>query len=98
LQVHVLFNPSLNNSGMGDTGATSGGQLVASDGPVASALAASTGFAAATSGYSGASSDGYQDLLAHHALTALFDTANTPGNLVQTARIATGADTTFTLA
>jgi glucoamylase len=67
LRLFVLFNPSLNNSGMGDTGATSGGQLVAGDGPVASALAASTGFAAATSGYSGTSSDGYQDLLAHHA-------------------------------
>src|SRR6266536_928361 len=75
LQLYVLFNPSLNNSGMGDTGATAGGQLVASDGPVASALAASTGFTAATSGYSGASSDGYQDLLAHHVLTAAFDSA-----------------------
>src|SRR5205085_5276210 len=98
LQLYVLFNPSLNNSGMGDTGATSGGQLVAADGPVASALAASTGFTAATSGYSGSSSDGYQDLLAHHALTGLFSSASTPGNLVQTAAIPVGADTTFTLA
>src|SRR5215831_11253062 len=28
LQLYVLFNPSLNNSGMGDTGATVSGQLV----------------------------------------------------------------------
>jgi len=98
LQLYVLFNPSLNNSGMGDTGATSGGQLVASDGPVASALAASGGFTATTSGYSGTSSDGYQDLLAHHTLTAQFDMAATAGNLVQTAQVAVGTDTTFTLA
>jgi glucoamylase len=98
LQLYVLFNPSLNNSGMGDTGATSGGQLVASDGPVASAVAASGGFAAATSGYSGTSSDGYQDLLAHRTLTAQFDSAAAPGNLVQMAQVTVGADTTFTLA
>jgi glucoamylase len=98
LRLFVLFNPSLNNSGMGDTGATSNGQLVASDGPVASALAASGGFAAASSGYSGTSSDGYQDLLAHHALSAQFGSASAPGNLVQTAEVTVGADTTFTLA
>ena len=98
LRLFALFNPSLNNSGMGDTGATSGGQLVASDGPVASALAASGGFAATSSGYSGTSSDGYQDLLAHHTLSAQFDTASTPGNLVQTAEVTVGSDTTFTLA
>src|SRR5262249_21675057 len=53
LQLYVLFNPSLNNSGMGDTGATSGGQLVASDGPGASALAAAGGFSAAPRGAPG---------------------------------------------
>jgi glucoamylase len=98
LRLFVLYNPSLNNSGMGDTGATSSGQLVASDGPVASALAASGGFAAASSGYSGTPSDGFQDLSAHHALSAQFDTAGAPGNLVQTAQITVGTDTTFTLA
>ncbi|HXM54739.1 MAG TPA: glucan 1,4-alpha-glucosidase [Candidatus Dormibacteraeota bacterium] len=98
LRLFALYNPSLNNSGMGDSGATVGGQLVASDGPVASALAASTGFAAASSGYSGTTSDGFQDLQAHRALTSLFDSANTPGNLVQTAQVTVGSDTTFTLA
>ena len=43
-QLYVLYNPSLSNSGMGDTAATSGGALVASDGGVASALMSSSGF------------------------------------------------------
>ena len=98
LALYVLYNPSLGNSGMGDTGATANGQLVASDGSVASALASSTGFTAATSGYSGTASDGFQDLSAHHSLTAQYDSAGTPGNLVQTAQIPVGTDTTFTLA
>jgi glucoamylase len=98
LALYVLFNPSLANSGGGDTGATSGGMLVGSDGSVASALAASSGFTAATNGYSGTSSDGFQDLTANHRLTAVYDTASTPGNLVQTAQVPVGTDTTFTLA
>lgn len=100
LRLYVLYNPSLGGRGMGDTGASADGRLVANDGPVASALAASTGFAEQTSGYSGTASDGYQDLTAHHALTAGYDAAETPGNLVQTAEIPVGAstDTTFTLA
>ncbi|MBG6137455.1 glycoside hydrolase family 15 protein [Longispora fulva] len=98
LQLYVLYNPSLNNSGMGDTGATSAGQLVASDGPVSSALAVSTGFTALTSGYSGTSSDGYVDLRANHVLDATYDSAPTPGNLVQFGQVPVGTDTTFTLA
>lgn len=98
LKLYVLFNPSLDGSGMGDTGATSGGQLVGSDGPVASALAASTGFTAATNGYSGSASDPYTDLVTHHGFTATYDTAGTAGNLVQAAAIPVGTDTTFTLA
>ncbi|GAB2755974.1 glucan 1,4-alpha-glucosidase [Amycolatopsis magusensis] len=98
LQLYALYNPSLNNSGMGDTGATSGGQLVASDGPVSSALAASTGFTKLTSGYSGSASDGYVDLSGNHALDTQYDSASTPGNLVQLGQIPVGTDTTFTLA
>lgn len=67
-QLYVLYNPSLNNSGMGDAAATSGGALVASDGDVASALMSSSGFIKVSSGYSGTSSDGYQDLNAHRSL------------------------------
>jgi glucoamylase len=98
LQLYVLYNPSLNNSGMADTAATVGGQLVASDGPISSALAASTGFTRLTNGYSGTSSDGFVDLAADHVLNNQFDTANTAGNVVQVGQIPVGADTTFTLA
>ncbi len=97
-QLYVLYNPSLNNSGQGDTGATSDNALVTSDGPVASALVASGGFVKMTSGYSGTSSDGFIDLRANKHLQGLFDSASTPGNIVQTAQIAVGNDTTFTLA
>ncbi|NHD17342.1 MULTISPECIES: glucan 1,4-alpha-glucosidase [Actinopolyspora] len=97
LQLYALYNPSLNGSGMGDTGATSQGSLVASDGEVSSALASSVGFDAATSGYSGTSSDGYQDLSADHRLDREYTEAADPGNLVQTARIPVEKDTTFTL-
>jgi len=98
LQLYVLYNPSLNNSGMGDTGATVDGKLVASDGPVASALAASTGFTTATSGYSGTASDGYTQIHDGYQLSAIYDTASSAGNLVQTAQIPVSTDTSFTLA
>lgn len=98
LSLYVLYNPSLNNTGGGDTGASTGGQLVASDGPVSSALVASTGFTKLTNGYGGTSSDGYVDLSGNHVLDNQYDTANTPGNLVQLGQIPVGADTTFTLA
>ncbi|AXB47943.1 glucan 1,4-alpha-glucosidase [Amycolatopsis albispora] len=98
LQLYALYNPSLNNSGMGDTGATANGQLVASDGPVSSALAASTGFSKLTSGYSGSASDGYVDLSGNHVLDAQYDSAPASGNLVQLGQIPVGTDTTFTLA
>lgn len=98
LQLYVLFNPSLNGSGMSDTGASSGGQLVGSDGPVASALASSSGFLATTNGYSGTASDPWNDLTTHHGLTTTYDSAATGGNLVQSGQVVVGTDTTFTLA
>lgn len=98
LSLYVLYNPSLNNTGSGDSGAHSGSHLVASDGSVASALAVSTGFTQRTSGYGATSSDGYVDLSANHVLDNQYDTANTPGNLVQMGQVPVGTDTTFTLA
>lgn len=98
LSLYVLFNPSLDNSGMGDTGAVSDGMLVGSDGPVSSALAVSGGFGAMSNGYSGTPSDGYQSLTRTHKLAPSYDSVTTPGNLVQTAQIPVGTDTTFTLA
>lgn len=97
-QVYVLYNPSLNNSGKSDTAATSGDALVASDGPVASALVSSIGFTKMSNGYSGTSSDGLIDLNADKQLTSVFDTASTSGNVVQIGQVGVGDDTTFTLA
>lgn len=99
-QVYVLYNPSLGNSGKGDTAATERGMLVASDEDrkVASALASSAGFVQLTNGYSGTSSDGWRRLEADKRLTDVFDAASTPGNVVQTGQLAVGADTTVTLA
>jgi len=97
-QLYVLYNPSLANSGMGDSGATSTNALVANDGSIASALACSTGFQQLSSGYSGTNSDGLVDLQHNKQLTAQYDTASVAGNLVQIGQIAVGADTTFVLA
>lgn len=74
LRLFVVYDPSLGGSGTGDIGSTVDDRLVASDGNVASALAASTGLVDPSS------------------------TASTADNLVQTARIPVGMDTTFTLA
>jgi glucoamylase len=104
-QVYVLYNPSLDNSGKCDKGATLGTALVAIDDggcggnlTVASALVSSSGFPQMSNGYAGTSSDGVVDLRTHHHLSALFDTASTPGNLVQIGRLNVGQDTTLMLA
>jgi glucoamylase len=100
--LYVLENPSLAGGAMGDTGGWDGSALVASDsqapGPVAAALRVSTGFTAHSVGYSGTASDGYQDIAAHRTLANRYETANTPGNIVQAGQIPVGTDTTFTLA
>lgn len=98
LRLYLRYDPSLNNSGMGDSGETVDGVLRASDGPVASALAASTGFTRASSGYVGTPSDGARDLAENHTLSNSYADADTAGNLVQTAQIPVGKDTTFTVA
>ena len=59
-QLYVVYNPSLNNSGSGNTAANQGDALVASDGLV--------------------------DLNADKRLENLFDSASTPGEIVQIGR------------
>ena len=102
LKLYADYLPQLNNDGMGNTGATDpiSGDLVASNGSVSSALAASTGFAQTTSGYVGSSSDGSEQLASSHALTSTYSSASTSGHIVQVAQIPVGAtgSTTFTLA
>ncbi len=102
LQLYADYLPQLNNDGMGNTGGTDGasGDLVASNGPVSSALAASTNFTQTTSGYVGSTSDGSAMLASSHALTTTYSSATATGHIVQVAQIpvaATGS-TTFTLA
>ena len=102
LQLYADYLPQLNNDGMGNTGGTDAGSgdLAASNGSVSSALAASTGFAQATTGYAGSASDGSAQLSSGHALTATYSSATSGGHIVQVAQIPVAASgaTTFTLA
>ena len=91
--LYVLYDPSLNNSGYGDTGYSQSDALIAEKGGVASALVSSGGLAQMTSGFAGAS-DGYTDLLLHHKLYWSYTRAEN-GNVIQAAKV-TGAH--FTLA
>jgi glucoamylase len=91
--LYVLYNPSLQNSGYGDTGYAQNGGLVTEKGDMACALLSSAGFAQASSGFAGAS-DGYSDLLLHRRLDWSYARAE-KGNVIQTAKLAAGH---FTLA
>src|SRR5215469_5456264 len=102
LSLYADYLPQLNNDGMGNTGGTdsASGDLVASNGSVSSALAASAAFAQTTSGYVGSSSDGSAQLAGSHSLTATYTSASSGGHVVQVAQIpvAASGSTTFTLA
>ncbi len=92
--LYVLYDPSLKNSGMGDTGYTEGDALVAQKQDVVSALESSVGFAQKSSGFA-STSDGYTDLLLHHHLDWTYARAEN-GNVVQAAKLPEAAH--FTLA
>ncbi len=83
--LYVLFDPALKNSGYGDTGFSQGDALVTRKGDVASALISTPSFAEMTSGFAG-TSDGYTDLLRHHALTQKYERAEN-GNVLQVAKL-----------
>ena len=82
-RLYALYDPSLANSGMDDSGRTAGHTLVASDagGKVSSALAARPRFGATSTGYLG-TSDGWTDLKSDQRLDHHYDRAG-PGNIVQ---------------
>ena len=84
--VYVLFDPSLKNSGYGDTGYSQGDALVAKKENVAIAMLSAPSFTELTSGFAGAG-DGYTDLLTHHALTHKYARAEN-GNVLQVAKLA----------
>jgi len=91
---YVIFDPALANSRGGDSGRTEGDALTATDGGMSSALVASPGFRAASSGYAGVS-DGRTDLLADGRMDWHYRSASA-GSLVQTGQI--GRHATLALA
>ena len=97
LRLFALYDPSLDNSVMGDR-ARGRAVLRARDGDVASALVASVPFGLTSSGFFGRS-DGWQDLRADGELDHTYRRA-IGGNVVQTAQIGSGShqSLTFTLA
>jgi glucoamylase len=94
LRIYVFYDPSLNNSGMHDTGWTNKDALVATEGNVASALVSSRGFSNMTNGFLG-TSDGLSQLTSTAVLTNKYSRAEN-GNVVQLAEIPSAKG--FTLA
>lgn len=83
--LYVLYDPSLNNCGFGDTGYIEGDALVAEKQGVASALVSSNRFTQMANGFAG-TSDGYTDLLLHHQLAWSYARAEN-GNVIQAAKL-----------
>jgi glucoamylase len=83
-QLYALYDPALNNGGGNDTATSQDGQLLASDGKVASALVAAPRFGQVSSGYLG-TSDGWTDLKGDYKMDWNYRSASS-GNVVQTAR------------
>ncbi|MBS2964671.1 hypothetical protein KGA66_16560 [Actinocrinis puniceicyclus] len=101
LRLYADYQPYLANQGYANSGGTdASGDLVASNGAVASALAASTGFSAASTGYVGTSSSGASQLTSGYGLSAVYSGVSAGGHLDQTAQIPVNASgsTTFTVA
>ncbi|PYY14961.1 MAG: glucoamylase, partial [Acidobacteria bacterium] len=98
VQLYVFYDPSINNSGMHDTGYSVDDTLVASDNGIASALAMSLPFTKTTSGYLG-TSDGFVDLKKSFTLKNTYPRAQ-DGNVVQMAELPSAAtrDVNFTIA
>jgi glucan 1,4-alpha-glucosidase len=103
-RLFTLYDPAIGNSSLHDTatraGTGSSASLLASDGDLASALVASSGFARTSNGFVG-TSDGWTDLAADYRLDWDYDSA-TDGNVLQTGEVPLKAEpgdaTKFTLA
>ncbi len=94
LALYVYFDPSLNNSGMHDTGWTQGDALLANDADKFSALVVSGGLAEVTNGFHQIS-DGLNQLKQNGRVVTTYARAE-KGNVAQLARIK--APVQFTLA
>lgn len=93
-ELYVYYDPSLNNSGLNDTGWSAAHALLATDESIVSALLSSTGFSQTISGFLG-TNDGLTQLKSAGRITQPYLRAG-PGNVVQMARINHPKD--FTLA
>ncbi len=88
-KVYALYNPRLSNGAsdkLDDGGRTQGDALTAADAQTGSALVASPGFTATSTGYLG-DSDGWQDLRSDHTMDWHYGSAD-KGNIVQTGQTA----------
>lgn len=86
-ELFVYYDPSLNNSGMHDSGWTDGNALLAKDADTVSALIADPVFAETTNGYLG-TSDGLTQLRSGKGITGYQQASD--GNVVQIARLGPG--------
>ena len=86
LQLYALYDPSLGNDAMDDSGRSRHKALLATDAgsPVSSALIGSRAFLQTSNGYAGAPSDGWEDLK-DFRMDAKYGSAQN-GNVVQTGR------------
>ena len=91
---YVVFDPSLNNSGMHDTGWSTPEALLALDASVCSAVIASGGFSETSNGFLG-TSDGLAELKSRGRLVQRYSRAER-GNVVQLAKL--NQSSTFTVA
>ncbi|QMU78639.1 hypothetical protein GXW83_25970 [Streptacidiphilus sp. PB12-B1b] len=102
LHLYADYQPYLADQGDGNTGSTdtASGDLVAENGSVASALSASTGFTAASTGYVGTATSGAAQLAADHTLATSYSGVSGSGHIDQVAQIPVNASgsTSFTLA
>src|SRR3954468_16367178 len=98
VQLYVLYDPSINNSGMHDTGYSIDDALIASDNGIASALASSLPFIKTTSGYLD-TSHGFIELKKTFSLKNTYLRAQ-DGNVVQLGELPASAtrDVNFTIA
>src|SRR3954452_24227914 len=85
LDLYALYDPSLANGGMDDSGQSGGSDLLASDNTAASALSAAPAFTQVSNGYLG-TSDGWQDLRSDYRMDWTYTSAPN-GNVVQTGKV-----------
>ncbi len=81
MRLYVLFDPSLNNSGLHDQGFSQGSMLISSESSIAAALASSLPFTRTSNGYLG-TSDGWSELRNSFRLQHAYPQA-VDGNVVQ---------------